>query len=488
MSRICFAFALFVLAIPCWARTITVDDDGPADFNNIQAAINNAINRDTIIIADGTYTGAGNRDIDFSGKAITVRSTDPNAPDIVAATIINCGGTAGSQHRGFYFHSGENANSTVEGLTIINGYAEDGAGIYCNGAGPAITKCRFINGTAANWGGGICCYEASPVISDCNFTGNSAIEGGAVTTRSDWNILCSPLIKNCTMSGNYGSLDGGAFNSDCLSSPIISNCLIINNHSGSLGGGGIAIWQSTPTIQNCIIAGNYTDGWGSGIHQEYQFGDGSKIINCAITGNTGYDNGEYGIFCASKTFVKNSILWGNIDVPGLFRVSPGSDVNFAYCDVPNSGGSGPYWHVPLVTDGGGNIDAEPQFAGTSNHDYHLKSAAGRWDPNSKRWVRDSITSPCIDAGDPNSDWTAELWPHGKRINMGAYGGTAEASMSLSSVGNIADLNNDNSVNAFDFAIFAKQWLIETAPLKEDLDRNGIVDVADFAILADNWLW
>jgi hypothetical protein len=72
--------------------------------------------------------------------------------------------------------------------------------------------------------------------------------------------------------------------------------------------------------------------------------------------------------------------------------------------------------------------------------------------------------------------------------MGAYGGTAEASMSLSSVGNIADLNNDNSVNAFDFAIFAKQWLIETAPLKEDLDRNGVVDVADFAILADNWLW
>jgi hypothetical protein len=291
------------------------------------------------------------------------------------------------------------------------------------------------------------------------------------------------------MSGNYGSLDGGAFDSDCLSSPIISNCLIINNQSGSLGGGGIAIWQSTPTIQNCVIAGNYTTGWGSGIHQEYDFGDGSKITNCVITGNTGYDNGEYGIFCTSKTLVKNSILRGNIDLqPGDCLYAPDSDVAFAYCDVPNSIGSSPYGNMCMVKDGGGNIAAEPEFADPINNDYHLKSEAGRWDPNSKRWVRDSITSPCIDAGDPTSDWTAELWPHGKRINMGAYGGTAEASMSLSIVGNIADLNNDDHVDAFDFAIFAQQWLAETAPLKEDLDRNGVVDVADFAILADNWLW
>ncbi len=42
---------------------------------------------------------------------------------------------------------------------------------------------------------------------------------------------------------------------------------------------------------------------------------------------------------------------------------------------------------------------------------------------------DDVTSPCIDAGDPNSDWTGETWPHGGRINMGAYGGTREASMS-----------------------------------------------------------
>jgi hypothetical protein len=193
--------------------------------------------------------------------------------------------------------------------------------------------------------------------------------------------------------------------------------------------------------------------------------------------------------------VKNSILGGNTDLfPGGIIASSGSDVNFAYCDAINSGGSGPSWHVPMVKDGGGNIDAEPQFANTLNNDYHLKSAAGRWDPNSERWVRDSITSPCIDAGDPNSDWTAELWPHGKRINIGAYGGTAEASMSLSALGNIANLDNDPEeiVDIFDIAIFASQWCLRDMPLSADIDRNGRVDFLDFAALfhvftvASNW--
>ena len=70
------------------------------------------------------------------------------------------------------------------------------------------------------------------------------------------------------------------------------------------------------------------------------------------------------------------------------------------------------------------------------------SQAGRWDPNSQTWVQDAVTSPCIDAGNPDSDCTAELSPNGKRINMGAYGGTPQASMSLSDTDNVADLSDD----------------------------------------------
>jgi len=56
--------------------------------------------------------------------------------------------------------------------------------------------------------------------------------------------------------------------------------------------------------------------------------------------------------------------------------------------------------------------------------------AGRWHTGSQSWVLDMLTSPCIDAGNPDSDFTAELPPNGDRINMGAYGDTTQASMSF----------------------------------------------------------
>jgi hypothetical protein len=62
-------------------------------------------------------------------------------------------------------------------------------------------------------------------------------------------------------------------------------------------------------------------------------------------------------------------------------------------------------------------------------DYHLMSEAGRWDLATGTWVQDSVTSPCIDAGDPNSPVEQESLPNGGRINMGAYGGTGQASLS-----------------------------------------------------------
>jgi hypothetical protein len=72
----------------------------------------------------------------------------------------------------------------------------------------------------------------------------------------------------------------------------------------------------------------------------------------------------------------------------------------------------------------GNIDTDPLLADSARGDYHLQSQAGRWDPNSESWVIDDVTSPCIDAGDPNSPVGEEPHPDGGRINMGAYGGTA----------------------------------------------------------------
>ncbi|MHC4477624.1 MAG: hypothetical protein ACYTEL_18415, partial [Planctomycetota bacterium] len=121
-------------------RTITVDDDGPADFNTIQAAIDDANDGDVVEIQPGTYTGDGNRDVNFAGKAITVRSTDPNDPNIVAATVIDCQAGSTNKHRAFNFRSGEGQDSVLQGLTIKNGFTmrQIGGGVLCEASSPTI--------------------------------------------------------------------------------------------------------------------------------------------------------------------------------------------------------------------------------------------------------------------------------------------------------------------------------------------------------------
>jgi hypothetical protein len=105
------------------------------------------------------------------------------------------------------------------------------------------------------------------------------------------------------------------------------------------------------------------------------------------------------------------------------------------------------------------------------------------------WAADEVTSPCIDAGDPNdAGWQNELWPHGSRINMGAYGGTPQASMSPNPVGNTADLNHDNAVDMIDWSLWADDWGDERVLMDSDFDRDNDVDPNDMDIFMNNWLW
>ena len=70
--------------------------------------------------------------------------------------------------------------------------------------------------------------------------------------------------------------------------------------------------------------------------------------------------------------------------------------------------------------------------------------------------------------------------------MGADGGTAEASMSLSAMGNPADLNSDNRIDTADLAILCDSWLTEEVPVKADIDRDSRVNLDDFAELGVKW--
>lgn len=99
------------------AATYHVTPDGAGDFPTIQAAILGSSDGDVIELADGAYTGDGNRRIDFSGRAVTLRSASGNP----AACIIDIQANPDDEHYGIQFISGEGPDSRVEGVTIARG-------------------------------------------------------------------------------------------------------------------------------------------------------------------------------------------------------------------------------------------------------------------------------------------------------------------------------------------------------------------------------
>ncbi|MHC4316845.1 MAG: hypothetical protein ACYSW3_30765 [Planctomycetota bacterium] len=86
--KACLIMLIFLLGMACTAasaKTIYVDDDGPSDFNTIQAAMDDSNDGDTIIVQPGLYLEV----VRFNGKNVTVRSTNPGDFDMVASTIIS---------------------------------------------------------------------------------------------------------------------------------------------------------------------------------------------------------------------------------------------------------------------------------------------------------------------------------------------------------------------------------------------------------------
>jgi hypothetical protein len=146
----------------------------------------------------------------------------------------------------------------------------------------------------------------------------------------------------------------------------------------------------------------------------------------------------------------------------------GDELSIRYCNIQKD------W------PGEGNIDIDPLFAdpgywdpnGTPDDpnddfwvdgDYHLKSEAGRWDRGEGRWMKDDATSPCIDAGNPMDPIGLELFPNGGTINMGAYGGSSQASKSyfgepVCETIVAGDINGDCKVDFKDFTLMAHHWL------------------------------
>jgi hypothetical protein len=241
-----------------------------------------------------------------------------------------------------------------------------------------------------------------------------------------YNSGCSPTVTNCIFDDNYAKYGGGMFNTG--SSPIVTDCSFTDNEAVYWGGGVENDSSSSPTITRCIFSGNAVTAtnYGGGAIDCYSSSN-ANIVNCTISENTaanGYAGGLYSD--ASSPTVTNTIFWNNTDGYSHcdFAAATSGTITIDYSDVSSF-----YYYSGTgnASFSGCIFDINPEFADSGNDDFHLKSVAGRW--NGSSWVTDSVTSTCINGGDPSSGYSGEPSPNGDRINMGAYGNTDEASKS-----------------------------------------------------------
>jgi len=373
-------------------------------------------------------------------------------------TAIN-GARSGEQivvNKGTYY---ENINFKGKTLVVRSADPEDFAvmaATIIKGSDQAVTfwtgedaNCVLAGFTITGGNIGICCVESAPTITKCVITKNASegIYTCYASRTGGWHGLparentAKMAVLHCIITGN----GAGGVVADYMGEPVISNCTIAGNR-----GGGITANWSAAKVTNSIIWGN----WPAQIAHSY----GTVLIS--------YSNIQGG--------------WpgqGNINTDPYF-VSAG------------------YWADPNDP----NIPVEPNQANAIwvQGDYHLKSQGWRWNSQQREWVFDRVTSRAIDAGNPGSslgeelvtvpDDPANIYGQNLRIDMGSFGGTAEASMPPHKWAILGDLTNDGTLDLLDLASWAENWLNSDPPKAwpADLNRDGAVDMLDFALLAEDW--
>ena len=347
-------------------ETRTVEVSG--DPNAIQEAIDRARKGDTLVVGAGTYDGG----ISLRGKEITVVCTNPDDPNVIAATIIDAAGSG----RGFIFDSGETAKSIVDGFTIIGGAVTDGGGgIFvdsnssptimnvtisgCTAAGdpndpndpnalgvgggiyvavdgsPRFINCTVINCSADLGGGAFCDFNSTPIFYHCGFFDNFADFGGGMY----YDANCISVVNRCTFSGNSAVEDGGALRVDpnCVIS--IADCNFAGN-SANRGAGLYSDPNSSVMVAGSLFAYNLalTDGgavyW---VASDMSIADSDIISNSAIRG------GGLWSYASEATTITGCMIRLNEAGRPPFNIFDPNDPNAPIIDP----------HIEVVAQGGG---------------------------------------------------------------------------------------------------------------------------------------
>lgn len=295
------------------------DINVPADYNTIQEAIDVAWDGSTVWLADGTYTGAGNRDIDFRGRAITLKSV--NGPDYC---VIDCNGSPNEPHRGFMFVNEEGSSSVIDGLTVKNGRAlqndfapwcVQGGGIYILCGDPAINNCVFTDNNCI-----------ADIYDPNKFMTNSLHSGGGAI----YNGRGKPQISYTTFVGNYSYdyfwaslFPGGGAIRDYFGTATITECQFTSN-SANASAGAIYSWRGSPVITDC----NFTDNLSVNVCGALKCKSGKPVIQgCKFADNSANFAGAASIGIEAEAVISDCMFERNRAIQtsaGAINVSEGS--------------------------------------------------------------------------------------------------------------------------------------------------------------------
>jgi predicted outer membrane repeat protein len=330
-----------LLVIPATVRPAAIHV--PADQPTIQAGIDAAVAGDTVLVAPGTYVGTGNKNLDFHGVDLVLRSEAGPTQ-----TIIDVQGSVQFPARAFYLHSGETLAAGVEGFTIRNGFLLSqafpegvGGAVLCVDAACTFRSCSFEDNSVTFLGGGaIYCARGGLVLEDCAFLRNAARWAGAVD--ADRSTLA---VERCLFERNVASLDGGAITINVCTGVGVSYSTFIENSSAGIGGA-IDCEFSSAEFDHCTLFGNAA--WG--------------------------DEGGGGMFVgAGPVVITNTIIAFGIAGEAVAGGEPNPVLTC--CDIiGNVGGD---WVGAIAGQLGvnGNIQEDPDFCDPGKRDLHLHAGS-----------------------------------------------------------------------------------------------------------------